>query len=58
MIATIATRMTPSLPRLYTVIAAVVRMHDLAHLLLCRIGRTQPSDPSLPAFSDALLHAG
>src|SRR5262249_7106768 len=26
-------------------------MHDLAHLVFCRIGRIQPSDPSLPSFN-------
>jgi hypothetical protein len=26
-----------------------LKMHDLAHLVLCRIRRSQPTDPSLPS---------
>ena len=26
-------------------------VHYLAHLIVCRIGRIQPSDPSLPSFN-------
>ena len=57
MIATIATRMTPSIPRLYAVIAAVVRRASLrtkkAHQLIPL--PSSGSTPELPHVAKAAI---